>query len=151
MTDGRGGPRDAARRRRLLDPTAAVLVRRIPVKVRNVSPMGCLLECTEGVPVGVSGHLSLEVNGSLFSDDVRVVRCQTHVGTAPYWRVGVEILSTRSLSRTSLRRVILDAMLGSSPDAGALAAAWSEGEHVEAVVKSKRRTENHTARPPPDG
>jgi len=151
MTGGPGRSRDVALRRGPFDPMAAVLVRRIPVKARNVSLMGCLLECAEGVPVGVSGHLSLEVNGAVFSDDVRVVRCQTHAGGAPHCRVGVEILSTRSLSRTSLRRVILDAMLGSSPDAGALAAAWSEGEHVEAVVKSKRRTENHTARPPPDG
>jgi hypothetical protein len=46
--------------------------------------------------------------------------------------------------------VIIEAMLGASADAGA-GGRLSEGEHVEAVVKSKRRTENHTARPPPDG
>jgi hypothetical protein len=147
MTGGPGATRNSVRRRGSLDPMAAVLVRRIPVKVRNVSPMGCLLECTDGVPVGVSGYLSLEVNGAVFSDDVRVVRCQTFAGAAPHCRVGVEILSTRSLSRTSLRRVILDAMLGASPDAGALPGGVVQ---VEAVVKSKRRSENHTARPPPD-
>jgi hypothetical protein len=148
MTGGPGGPRNSARRRGLLDPTAAVLVRRIPVKVRNVSSIGCLLECTQGVPVGVSGHLSLEVNGAVFSDDVRVVRCQTYAGAAPCCRVGVEILSTKSLSPTSLRRVILDALLCAS--AGADAPPGGPA-HIEAVVKSKRRSENHTARPPPDG
>jgi hypothetical protein len=148
MTGGTGGAKNSARRCGLLDPTAAVLVRRIPVKVRNVSSMGCLLECTEGVPVGASGHLSLEVNGAVFSDDVRVVRCQTHAGAAPHSRVGVEILSTRSLSPTSLRRVIFDALLSASPDVDSPPGGDTR---VEAVVKSKRRSENHTARPPPDG
>jgi len=109
--------------------------------------MGCLLECTEGVPVGASGHLWLEINGAVFSDDVRVVRCQTYAGAAPHCRVGVEILSTRSLSRNSLRRVLLDAMSGALLDADALSGGAVQ---VEAVVKSKRRSENHTARPPPD-
>ena len=148
MTGVPGGTRDSASRRGSLDPTAAVLVRRIPVKVRNVSSMGCLLECTEGVPVGASGHLWLEINGAVFSDDVRVVRCQTYAGAAPHCRVGVEILSTRSLSRNSLRRVLLDAMSGALLDADALSGGAVQ---VEAVVKSKRRSENHTARPPPDG
>jgi hypothetical protein len=147
MTGEPGGSRNSTRRRGLLDPTAAVLVRRVPVRVRNVSPMGCLLECTEGVPVGASGHLSLEVNGAVFSDDVRVVRCQSYPGAAPHSRVGVEILSTRSLSPTSLRRIILDAMLCASPDADLPPGGPA---HVEAAVKSKRRSENHTARPPPD-
>jgi hypothetical protein len=68
MTGGPGGSRDVARRRGPLDPLGAVLVRRIPVKVRDVSQMGCL-NARGGS--WRSGHLSRSTERS--SDDVRVV------------------------------------------------------------------------------
>ena len=149
MTGGPGGARNSALRRGPLDPTAAVLVRRIPVKVRNVSPVGCLLECEENVPVGMSGRLCLEVNGATFCDDIRVVRCQTYAGAARDCRIGVELLFTRDFTPASLRSASRQIMLGATLDMGG--PVERRGERAESVVKSKRRTENHTARPPPDG
>jgi hypothetical protein len=142
--------RPSVRRPGSSQPMAAVLVKRVPVKVRDISPVGCLLECTRSIPVGMSGCLHLDVDGGTFSDDIRVVRIQTPAGSGPDRKVGVELLPTRTFTHHSLRHAIREVMSGPMGDLGAPPVLKGRSERVESVVKSKRRTENHTARPPPD-
>jgi hypothetical protein len=149
MTGGRERRRASVRRPGSSEPMAAVLVKRVPVRVRDISPVGCLLECTRSIPIGMSGCLHLEVNGGTFSDDIRVVRIQSPAGSGPDRKVGVELLPTRTFTHRSLRHAIREVMSGPI-DVGARPGLKSSNARVESVVKSKRRTENHTARPPPD-
>jgi hypothetical protein len=98
----------------------------------------------------MSGCLHLDVDGGTFSDDIRVVRIQTPAGSGPDRKVGVELLPTRTFTHHSLRHAIREVMSGPMGDLGAPPVLKGRSERVESVVKSKRRTENHTARPPPD-
>jgi hypothetical protein len=100
----------------LLSSQAAlgVLARDMSVRLLEISRGGCLLESSCSVPVGTLGALSVDVDGTEYVDQVRVVRCQLIAGAGNTHRVGAEFLSLHLPGDRSLRRYAA----GLSADAG---------------------------------
>lgn len=127
----------------------ATLVRTIPVKVLDVSRCGCRLEAGRWLPPGVSGRLSVEIDGRMQVDDVRVARCQQRAGAGPLYQVGAELLRTRRLHRRSVRlavgRIISDQARGVGH------AADMNSDPVPLAAKDQRDERDTTAsRAPPE-
>jgi hypothetical protein len=80
-----------------------LLERHVTVAVAEISRSGCLLETSAAIPAGTIGTLSVEIEGSVYSEDVRVARCLTVPGAGERHHVGVEFLTLRRPGRTSLR------------------------------------------------
>jgi hypothetical protein len=55
-------------------PGMGVLIRRLPVRVRNVSASGCLLETADSLPEGAVGLLELVIEGERHVEALRVNR-----------------------------------------------------------------------------
>ena len=88
----------------ILGPTAVGSIGRdVVVQLVDVSRSGCLLNSPVVIPVGTLGILSLEIDGEVYTDDVRVARCLQVPGTGERHHVGVEFLALRRASRESLR------------------------------------------------
>ena len=79
------------------------LGRDVAVELVDVSRSGCLLHSPVVVPVGTLGILSLEIDGELYTDDVRVARCLRVPGASERHHIGVEFLPMRRPGRDSLR------------------------------------------------
>jgi hypothetical protein len=80
-----------------------VLDRTVSVAVAEVSRGGCLLECSSAIPAGTVAMLTVEIEGAVYSEDVRVARCLTVPGAGERHHVGVEFLTLRRPGRRSLR------------------------------------------------
>lgn len=93
----------------------ASLGRDVLVELVDVSRSGCLLSSPVVIPAGTLGILSLEIDGVLYTDDVRVARCLKVPGTGERHHVGVEFLALRRPRRESLR--CYAASLGKDGDA----------------------------------
>jgi hypothetical protein len=81
----------------------ASLGRDVVVELVDVSRSGCLLNSPVLIPAGTLGILNLEIDGELYSDDVRVARCLKVPGTGERHHIGVEFLALRQPTRESLR------------------------------------------------
>lgn len=79
------------------------LGRDVVVELMDVSRSGCLLSSPVVIPAGTIGILSLEIDGDLYTDDVRVARCLRVPGTGERHHIGVEFLALRRPRRESLR------------------------------------------------
>ena len=99
-----------------------VLARDMSVRLLEISRGGCLLESSSHVPVGTLGALSVEVDGTEYVDQVRVVRCQLIPGAGSTHRVGAEFLALHLPGDRSLRRY-----------AAGLAADAGHGDHLLAL------------------
>ena len=86
--------------------TVATLMRLVPVRLVEVSRGGCRLECASRLEAGVSGQLTVELQGLMRIDDVRVARCQQRVGASAVYQVGAELLPTRRLGRRTVRMAV---------------------------------------------
>jgi hypothetical protein len=84
----------------------ATLVRTLPVRVVEVSRSGCRLESAARLEPGLSGQLTIELQGLARIDDIRVTRCQQRMGGSPCYHVGAELLKTRRLGRRSVRLAV---------------------------------------------
>ena len=84
----------------------AVLGRDVPVRVVDISVMGCRLETARRFEPGTTGALSVTVDALKYSDDIRVMRCQSLDGASGLYDVGVEFLWTTPPREHSLRRVL---------------------------------------------
>jgi hypothetical protein len=73
------------------------------VELSNVSRSGCLLSSLTPIPVGTLGTLSVEIDGAVYSDEVRIARCLEVTGAGDRYQVGVEFLALRRPHRGSLR------------------------------------------------
>jgi hypothetical protein len=82
----------------------ACLARDINVRLLEISRGGCLLESSSSVLAGTIGALSVELDGTVYVDQVRVVRCQLLAGAGNTHRVGAEFLSLHLPADNSLRR-----------------------------------------------
>ena len=82
-------------------PRTAVLARRQPVDIDDVSRSGCRLTGAEALGVGDIGVLTVTINGEVHVDLFRVSRSDTLPGDAHLFQMGVEFLpmpgSARSL------------------------------------------------------
>ena len=88
----------------ILNSVVVGLLRRdITVELFNISRSGCLLESPSAIPEGTLGTLSVEIDGAIYVDDVRVSRCLEIPGGGERHHVGAEFLSLERLGRKSLR------------------------------------------------
>jgi hypothetical protein len=87
------------------DDAWGILSRDIGVRLLNASGSGCLVESRSGVADGTSGSLSLHVDGTEYSDAVRITRCHAVQGAGAKFRVGVEFLWVSAPGERALRRV----------------------------------------------
>ena len=92
-----------------------ILARDIDVRLLEISPGGCLVESSSSVPAGTLGALSVEVDGTVYMDQVRVVRCQLLAGAGETHRVGAEFLSLHLPAENSLRRYAAGLTAGAGP------------------------------------
>jgi hypothetical protein len=79
------------------------LGRDVVVELVDVSRSGCLLSSPVAIPAGTLGILRLEIDGELYTDEVRVARCLQVPGTGERHHIGVEFLALRRPQRESLR------------------------------------------------
>ena len=80
-----------------------LLRREVTVELFNISCSGCLLETPAPIPTGTLGTLAVEIDGTIYSDDVRVSRCLLVPGGGERHHVGAEFLSLQRLDQRSLR------------------------------------------------
>ena len=88
------------------DDLVAVLGRDVSVRLLNVSASGCLLQSEIRMAEGTVGTLRLSYEGSDYSDDVRIMRCQAPAGGDNWFKLGVQFLWTSHPGERSLRRLI---------------------------------------------
>ena len=80
-----------------------LLRREVTVELFNISCSGCLLESASAIPMGTLGTLCVEIDGTVYIDDVRVSRSLVVPGGGERRHVGAEFLSLQRLGQRSLR------------------------------------------------
>lgn len=114
-----------------LEPRRAtgVIVRRVPVRVADISATGCMLESGLGIREGAVGTLRLTVDGRRYRETLRVTRVTAVSGSGGRHQVGAQFL-TLGASRRALRHLAasmnVELMDGSLtlPDAASEANRW---------------------------
>jgi hypothetical protein len=93
------------------------LVRRLPIRVVNMSAAGCLLESAQPVDTGTVALLALQIGDRRYVDPVRITRSVQKAGGVWVYGLGAEMLTLSPPSEATLRRVALleDAELVISP------------------------------------
>lgn len=89
-----------------------VLARHIPTRLVEISLSGGLLESALRIEEGTVGALRLEVQGRVYSDDVRATRCVAIEGSGSRYLIGVEFLRTARQDDSSIRGAMLNALNG---------------------------------------
>ena len=102
-------------------PSIGVLLRRVPVRVHDISIGGCLIEAAGTLPDGSIGVLELTVGGEQHSETLRVCRSEARKPGAAPARSGARFLALSSRPSTSVRNVVarfeLLEELGAMPEA----------------------------------
>ena len=124
----------------------ATLVRVVPVRLVEVSRGGCRLECASRFESGTSGQLAVEVAGLVRIDDVRIARCQRHVGAAEIYHLGTELLRTRPLGRRTVRLAIRRIISG---EAGVGHARDDKGAGTSVEIRTAEGNGSSGTRAPP--
>jgi len=88
-------------------PRLGSLVRRLPVRVVDISAVGCLLESAQPVDAGTVALLALHIGGRRYVDPVRITRAVRLSGGIWAYRFGAEMLTLTPPSVATLRRVAL--------------------------------------------
>ena len=81
----------------------AMLVRRIPVSIGEVSTTGCRLESAQALLAGTVGILVLPAAAEPTGEPLRISRCTRTPGGAAAYRLGAEFLPLDAPAPTSLR------------------------------------------------
>jgi hypothetical protein len=84
----------------------AVLVRRLPVSLAEVSTTGCRLESAQALLTGTVGILVLPTDAEPAGEPLRISRCTRTPGGAAAYRLGAEFLSLDAPAPTSLRNSV---------------------------------------------
>jgi hypothetical protein len=87
------------------DGAWGVLTRDIEVRLLNASGSGCLIESRHPLANGTTGSLRLRLDGTDYTDAVRITRCQAVQGAGAMFRIGVEFLWVSTPGERALRRV----------------------------------------------
>lgn len=88
-------------------PRVGALVRRLPIRVVNISAAGCLLESTLPVDAGTVALVALQIGGRRCVDPVRITRSVRLSGGIWAYRFGADLLNLAPPSELTLRRVAL--------------------------------------------
>lgn len=84
----------------------AVLVRRIPVSLAEVSTSGCRLESSQALLAGTIGILMVPTEGCPAGEPLRISRCTRTAGSTAAFRLGAEFLPLDAPAPTSLRNTV---------------------------------------------
>ena len=87
-------------------PAMGVVVRRVPVHVRDVSTTGCRLDSLEALPDGSVGLLDLPGSDDGSAEANRVCRVARAPGSPWPWRAGAHFLSLSAPSEASVRNMV---------------------------------------------
>ena len=87
-------------------PALGVLMRRVPIRVRDVSTSGCQLESPDILLEGAVGQLEIAIDGQLQKEPLRVCRSVRTPGGQWPWRSGAHFLALEVPSATSVRNVV---------------------------------------------
>jgi PilZ domain len=87
--------------------TISSLTRTKPIRIYDVSAGGCLLESREPLPVGTVGLLTMNFDGRLRQEWIRVCRVQADESRRGPCLVSVEFLPLEPASAASLRGAVL--------------------------------------------
>ena len=99
-----GFPDLLAARRHL--PAIGIVIRRVPVHVRDLSTSGCLLESFDALPEGCVDLLDLPDNAEPQREAIRICRVARVAGSPWPWRAGAHFLSLNAPSEASVRNVV---------------------------------------------
>ena len=102
--------------------TNAVLLRNLPLMVRDVSSSGCLIESSAPLQVGTVGWLEVEFEGERRFEWFRIARVHTRGESA--FLAGVEFLPLAAAGADSLRSAI-GRLRRSTPAMGSAEAGWT--------------------------
>jgi hypothetical protein len=106
--------------------TNAVLLRDVPLVVRDVSSGGCSIESCTPLQVGMVGWLEVEFEGERRFEWFRVARLHTHGEGA--FLAGVEFLPLAAAGSDSLRSAIGRLRRSTTADVSAEVAGRSSGD-----------------------
>jgi hypothetical protein len=70
----------------------AILERRQPIDIRDVSRGGCCVDATQPLPVGAVGVLAVDIEGQTHAEVFRVARSYAVPGEEQRYQAGVEFL-----------------------------------------------------------
>jgi hypothetical protein len=84
----------------------ATLTREHPVRVLNMSELGCFVESRRRMDVGTVARLQLQLETGDYEDDVQVVRCQPNANGQATYDVAMRFLPTTPLHPGSIRFAI---------------------------------------------
>jgi hypothetical protein len=87
-------------------PALGVLMRRVPVRVRDVSTSGCQLESADALIEGAVGQLEIAIDGQVHKEPLRVCRSMKAPGGHWPWRSGAHFLALEVPAPTSVRNVV---------------------------------------------
>jgi hypothetical protein len=87
-------------------PALGVLIRSLPVRVRDFSTSGCLIESLDALPEGSVGLLELAADGRQHCETIHVCRASRHGGSPWPWRAGAHFLALAAPSATSVRNLL---------------------------------------------
>jgi hypothetical protein len=87
-------------------PAIGVLIRRVPVRIRDVSAVGCLLESVDALPDGGIGLLEIPAGGESQCETLRVCRSTRFPGSAWPWRSGAHFLALGAPPQISVRNIV---------------------------------------------
>jgi hypothetical protein len=83
------------------------LVRRLAIRVVDISAVGCLLESTQPIDAGTVALLALQIGGRRYVDPIRITRSVRLTGGIWTYRFGAEMLTLSPPGVATLRRVAL--------------------------------------------
>jgi len=101
----RGAPGKLFKTPPLALPALGILVRRVSVRIRDVSVSGCLLESVDVLDEGMVGQLEISVGREPHSEPLRVCRSSRNVGSPWPWRAGAHFLALNAPAPASVRNV----------------------------------------------
>jgi hypothetical protein len=81
------------------------LIRRVGLRVLEISPTGCLIESSQPLVSGVVGELRVVIDEQEYVDAVRICRVTKVAGSGLGYRAGAEFLRVTPSSQTSLQNL----------------------------------------------
>ncbi len=87
-------------------PAIGVLIRRVPVRIHDVSTTGCQLESFDALGEGAVGQLEIHFNDITHHEPIRVCRSLNVTGSPRPWRSGAHFLSLVAPLTSSVRNIV---------------------------------------------
>ncbi len=99
-----------------------VLVRRLSIRVLEISRAGCLIESAAPLVEGTVGLLDLDMSGRRRIEAFRICRTEVREGASPAYRAAAQFLTIAAPSEHTLRQEVgaLEAGLIDRADAGTM-------------------------------